>query len=134
VTDAPAIAELAGELGYAVEPAEIGRRLGSLDPGDEVWVGETGGLVVAWIHVGERRGLVSAPRAEILGLVVAEAYRGRGIGRLLVASAETWAAARGLGSVLVRSALHRDEAHAFYAKLGYRETKRQAVFVKDLEP
>jgi GNAT superfamily N-acetyltransferase len=63
---------------------------------------------------------------------VARAERRRGLGRGLLERAEDWARARGLGAVRVRSRLERADAHAFYTRLGYRETKRQVQFRKEL--
>jgi ribosomal protein S18 acetylase RimI-like enzyme len=130
--DAPAIAELAGQLGYPAEASVLAARLASLDDRSTVYVAESDGAVVGWIHCCERRTLGSDPQAEVLGLVVAEDQRGRGIGRALMARAEDWANERGFACVRLNSAVHRDGAHGFYSALGYTEIKRQAVFVKHL--
>jgi len=73
------------------------------------------------------------PHIEVMGLVVAEPWHGRGVGRHLMAAAEQSARAAGVGSVRLRSGIHREGAHAFYLGLGYREQKRQAVFVRDMK-
>jgi GNAT superfamily N-acetyltransferase len=128
--DVADLAELAGELGYPCEPADMARRLASIAPGDEIRVAELDGRVAGWAHLTVHRSLAWEPFAEVLGLVVRDGMRGRGVGRALMNAAESWAIERGLASVRVRSAVHRDAAHAFYRALGYSESKRQAVFVK----
>ncbi|HJW09461.1 MAG TPA: GNAT family N-acetyltransferase, partial [Holophagaceae bacterium] len=76
--------------------------------------------------------LGSPDRAEVGGLVVDEAFRGRGLGSQLMAAAEAWAQAKGFATVRLRSRLQRERAHAFYHQLGYEETKRQVVLEKSL--
>jgi ribosomal protein S18 acetylase RimI-like enzyme len=134
IEDASVLAVLSGELGYPVETDEIERRLASLPPDDEVWVAAIDGTVVGWIHCSVRRTLVVEPHLEILGNVVGERWRGRGVGRALMAAAEASARERRVSVVRLRSASHRDSAHDFYRALGYREQKTQLVFVQELEP
>jgi GNAT superfamily N-acetyltransferase len=131
--DAAALAELSGELGYPAEPGEIERRLASLPRDDDVWVATIDGVVVGWVHCSVRRTLVVEPHIEILGNVVGERWRGRGVGRELMAAAERSATERGVSVVRLRSGSHRDEAHAFYRAVGYTEVKQQRVFVRDLK-
>jgi GNAT superfamily N-acetyltransferase len=132
-SDVTALAELAGELGYPTEPAVMTDRLANLPAGDEILVATLDGGVVGWVHCAIRRSLVIEPHAEVLALVVGEPLRGLGIGRQLMAAAEDWARARGVPFVRLRSAVKRDGAHAFYAGLGYREQKRQVVFIRELD-
>jgi len=130
---AAALAELSGELGYPAEPDEIERRLAALPPDDDIWVATIDGVVVGWIHCSLRRTLVVEPHIEILGNVVGERWRGRGVGRALTAQAERSAGERGVSVVRLRSGSHRDGAHAFYRAVGYREQKTQLVFVREVD-
>ncbi len=132
--DAAAIAALAGQLGYPATTAEAARRLREVgsNPEHAVLVAEGGVGVVGWIHVRISHLLLADTPAEIAGLVIDERERGRGIGRLLMAHAEDWAAEHGCRSVRLRSNVIRDRAHSFYERLGYRVTKSQRVFAKDL--
>lgn len=132
--DVPALTELAGELGYPSTTAAVAARLEDLlaRPEHLVLVAEESGEVRGWIHAQESRSLAGDPCALVTGLVVAERARRAGLGRALLARAEDWARARELGAVRLRSRLQRHDAHAFYTSLGYRETKRQVQFRKEL--
>jgi GNAT superfamily N-acetyltransferase len=88
--------------------------------------------IVGWLHGAEQELLESGRRCEILGLVVDAEYRGRGLGRLLVDGAESWATARGLGLMAVRSNVARSESHPFYERLGYARVKTQHAYRKHL--
>lgn len=136
ITDAEAIAVLSGQLGYPAETAELRARLETLlgrSSHHAVFVAtDEGGRVIGWVHIGRRDVLENAACAEILGLVVDTTLRGAGIGRALVAGAEAWARARGLGEVVVRSNIARLESHPFYERLGYRRTKTQHVYRRAL--
>ncbi len=82
------------------------------------------------MHVGELLTLESDPAAEVFGLVVDAAHRGRGVGRLLMEAAEAWAARQGYAEVRLRSNVVRKDAHEFYGRLGYEVSKTQANFRK----
>ncbi|MDP9294022.1 MAG: GNAT family N-acetyltransferase [Actinomycetota bacterium] len=72
----------------------------------------------------------SRPWCRITTLVVDEAHRGHGIGRMLVAAAETAAREAACSRIEATSALHRTGAHRFYERLGYGRTS--AHFLKRL--
>lgn len=133
--DADGIARLSAQLGYPSSPQEIQRRLGRIESGPNhaayVAVGADGKLI-GWVHVHASHLLESDPEAEIGGLVVDEARRASGVGRLLMQRAEQWARERGLGSVYLRSNIIRKEAHEFYKRLGYCVVKTQYAFRKVL--
>lgn len=130
--DAERLAELAAQLGYKVTPEAIWARCAALDVDETVIVIEQAGIVAGWLQVGRNRAIESAPHAEIRALVVAAELRGQSLGAQLVAAAERWTRERGLPSLRVRSNVVRDDAHRFYARLGFSESKRQVVFKKDL--
>jgi GNAT superfamily N-acetyltransferase len=133
--DAAALAGLARELGYDVDAGDAAARLSRLtaSPQDAVLVAEVGGgRIAGFLHVRESGGLLAAPKAELAALVVAETARGRGFGGILLGAAETWAEARGLAAMRVRSNVVRDAAHRFYRARGYGEVKRSCVFEKRL--
>jgi N-acetylglutamate synthase-like GNAT family acetyltransferase len=134
--DAPALAELCGQLGYPATRQQIVTRLAAIeaDAVGRVLVAEDAeGRVVGWLHVAQHAHLVDDEVAEILGLVVAETLRGSGIGAGLLRAAEAWARERGVAQLRVRSRVERERAHRFYERAGYRRSKSQHVFAKALE-
>jgi ribosomal protein S18 acetylase RimI-like enzyme len=132
--DCPRLAELSAELGYPMSPEEAAERLRELGtrPDHALLVAESEGRVVGWIQVSLPRIFETPHRAEIAGLVVDAAARGRGIGRRLVEAAEAWARRQDCLAVRVRSNVVRERAHAFYRRNGFREIKTQRVLEKDL--
>lgn len=64
----------------------------------------------------------TAPVALMTTLVVDTKCRGRGIGRALLEVAEAWALANGAGRISLTSGTQRDDAHVFYARVGYERT------------
>jgi GNAT superfamily N-acetyltransferase len=132
--DAAEITRLSTLLGYPDGVAELGKRLSLLldRPADAVFVAQGETTLAGWIHVAEEVHVVSERRCDILGLVVDEHARGRGIGRALVRAGEAWARERGLTRVVVRSNVARTGSHPFYERLAYRRIKTQHVYDKGL--
>lgn len=133
--DAAAVAKLTTQLGYPATEDEIRRRYDLIkDRWDaRVFVAQPAGTtIVGWIHVQATYLLECDTRGEIWGLVVSERARGTGVGRSLVEAAEEWALMRGLGVMALRSNSLRTEAQGFYEHLGYKITKTQNAFRKNL--
>jgi GNAT superfamily N-acetyltransferase len=137
--DAPGVAALLIELGYPGDSVEqVRERLARWTRAGnaEVLVAEyqarlAGAVAVAAIPHFEHDG----NWGRIVALVVAEGNRGRGIGRLLVESAEQAALGLGCVSMELTSARRRPEAHPFYRALGYQDwCPNSARYVKDLVP
>jgi len=59
-----------------------------------------------------------------LGMMVADGWRGRGVGTALVAAAIDWARERGLHKVTLGVFPHNDAAIALYRKFGFVEEGR----------
>lgn len=132
--DAERLAALSTELGYPMTAEEAGPRFEALarHPDHALLVAEDGGRVAGWIQVSLTRVFEAAASAEIAGLVVDAAARGRGIGAALVAAAEDWAAERGCRALRVRCNVVRERAHAFYRRERFREIKTQKVFERPI--
>jgi GNAT superfamily N-acetyltransferase len=130
--DAAAVAGLCAELGYPI-PVEQARAHIEHDGGVALIVAEMPhrGLV-GWIEVAPRQSVEVGRIAEIQGLVVTAAERGREIGTRLLEAAERWALRSGYARIRVRSNVVRERTHRFYAQRGYVERKRQIVFDKQL--
>jgi GNAT superfamily N-acetyltransferase len=130
--DAEALAALSAELGYPVPTDVLRRRIVDLTLEHAVFVGDDARRVVGWIDVGLSFHLQSGTRAEIGGLVVSVGSRNQGIGRQLLLRAEQWAREKGMSEVLLRSNTKRTDAHRFYLRENYKQTKTSAVFRKKL--
>lgn len=133
-TDAPAIAELTLQLGYPVEVEAMRDRLRVLKLRHDhlVLVATIDQAIGGWVHACAAEALESGFRVEIVGLVVAERFRRRGVGRRLMEAAEKWAVAQGAPVLVVRSNIRRTESHGFYPSLGFAVNKTQTVFHKRL--
>jgi GNAT superfamily N-acetyltransferase len=135
VTDAAALAELSGQLGYPATSAQIRERLRRVVRASKhaVFVAESSETgVIGWIHVSVAALLESDARAEVNGLVVADGQRSLGAGAKLLEAAEHWARKHGCKYVNVRSNVIRDRAHLFYLRQGYEHYKTQKAFRKPL--
>ena len=133
--DLPAVAALSGQLGYPVTLAQLEPRFDWIrrTPYEELFVAEMpDGSIAGWIHVGADPSLTHDSVAEIKGLIVSEAHRGKGLGEDLVAAAEAWCLRHGFRNVRVRSRVEREAAHGFYQRRGYQRQKTQHVFLRRL--
>jgi GNAT superfamily N-acetyltransferase len=130
-TDVVALANLSGELGYPSTITEMENRFNKLSVKSDngIYVAELNSIV-GWIHVAVIQSLESNPFIEICGLVVAESYRGMGIGTRLVSMAESWAQEKGYNKIRVRTNILREETRMFYRKVGFQIKKTQEVFDK----
>jgi len=126
--DAAALARLCGQLGHPAKTEEMPARLARLatDPNIRVLVADSheGVVGLATVHV---RHMINheAPLAQLTTLVVDEQFRGQGVGRALVATAERLAHERACKRLIVTTALRRTDAHAFYERLGFTHTGRR---------
>jgi GNAT superfamily N-acetyltransferase len=131
--DAEAIVGLTCQLGYPTEISDTRERLAYMisDSNHEVLVYEDGALL-GWLGLAVVHSLTSDPHPELLGLVVEEAARSRGIGAKLMGAAEAWAISRGFEHLRLRTNLKRTDAHRFYERLGYVPVKEQRVYERPL--
>ena len=126
--DAPVLARLLAELGYPAPSDVMANRLrATRDDGGEAMVAVGAddvpiGLACMTTHVALH---ADAPTGYITALVTSSTARGTGVGRALVAAAESWARSRGCTKLSVTSAEHRADAHAFYPRCGMPYTGRR---------
>jgi GNAT superfamily N-acetyltransferase len=125
--DAERIAGLLTQLGYPTQPTAVEARLERLAiVGDRVLVADLDGGAVGVAHLQVAPAIErDRPAAKIGALVVDAAYRGQGVGRALVQALEDEARARGCEVLFVTTAEHRDDAHAFYERVGLEQTGRR---------
>ena len=119
-------------FGYDYGPTETANRLADISkkPNIRIFVAEINGRVAGYIHGSDYDCTYMPPLKNILALGVLEEYRGRGIGRMLVAELEAWAKAGGCAGVRLVSGYNRTEAHKFYLRCGYADRKDQKNFIK----
>lgn len=127
VADAAVLADLLGQLGYPTTPEAAEARLERLRVvGDRVVVAELEGQVVGLAHLQVTPAIErERPAAKIGALVVDEAHRGRGAGRALIEALEAEARLRGCELLFLTTAERRDDAHAFYERVGLEHTGRR---------
>jgi GNAT superfamily N-acetyltransferase len=132
--DAGRIAVLSGQLGYPATAQQIMRRLARLRAADKhaLFVAESAGEVIGWLHVSVTPLIESDLRGEVNGLIVADGQRSLGAGARLLRAAEEWARRRKCKSMSVRSNVIRERAHVFYLRNGYEHHKTQKTFRKAL--
>lgn len=134
LADAPAIARLSGQLGYATEDNVMQGRLAVILPKDDncVLLAVADEQILGWVHGVYALRVESGCFVEIAGLVVDEHQRRKGIGKLLVEQVAQWAQSKGCNSIRVRCNVTRTESHRFYEGLGFGLNKEQKVFDKKL--
>ncbi|MEO5903960.1 MAG: GNAT family N-acetyltransferase [Gemmatimonadaceae bacterium] len=123
-----AIATLLTELGYPSNAGDIpGRMSGVLAHGGAVVVAVTeDDTPLGLMALAPYWGLHTAgPSAYIIALVIAATARRRGVGKALVDYAKRWAVDNGCERLVVTSAEHRSDAHAFYPSMGMPYTGRR---------
>jgi (aminoalkyl)phosphonate N-acetyltransferase len=128
--DWPGVASLLAELGRpdvrGVEDEEWhGERFAEYlaRPDTVAVVAEVDGEVAGFLDLEFRQRLnFRTPQAWIPDLVVAETYRGRGVGAALMGIADELARERGCWSITLESATWRKDAHRFYLREGYADS------------
>jgi GNAT superfamily N-acetyltransferase len=124
-SDSPDIARLITQLGYPSTEKEIAQRISVISrlPEHITFVAEQDGGVVGLVGVYMDYALeINGAYGRLMGLVVDESFRGRGIGKRLMEWIEGWLRDRGATRLTLTSGKQRIEAHGFYRTIGYEET------------
>jgi GNAT superfamily N-acetyltransferase len=122
ISDAAGIARLMSNLGYPCTSDQMQARLKVLAK-DEAHItyvatinGNLAGIIGAFIgRIYEQDDLIG----RVIALIVSKEYRGIGLGKLLIQTAEHWINSCGANTVLVNSGFDREDAHKFYESVGY---------------
>lgn len=130
LSDALEFVRLTEQLGYPADIEGMKIILDDLLRQQEyaVFVGAIDNKTVGWIQVHQVISMETGVYAEIMGLVVDEEYRGRGLGRLLLHATSDWARSIGCRRLRVRCTTIRTESHKFYQNSGFMLKKEQKVF------
>jgi GNAT superfamily N-acetyltransferase len=129
------MAELAQQLGYASTADDIAARIAPTQGSPEygVFVAESAdGKIAGWIAMFVYRCVEADARVEVSGLVVDSRVRSRGIGKRLLERAEQWAREKRCRTIGLRTNVVRERAHTFYERQGYKHTKTQRTYRKEL--
>ena len=128
--DAPALVPLFAELGYTVSERTVRTNVRDLANGqaDRAWVAESQVGVVGLISVHltplfHDTGFIG----RVTSLVVHEPLRGSGIGSALMQKVGDFCWQAGCDRIELTSGDHRDQAHSFYARLGFQVHSRRFV-------
>lgn len=133
--DASQLVGLSKILGYDTDEASLTNRINKITSLNNhcLLVAKDGDEVIGFCH-GYVRTLVEVEEVvEIGGLVVKDAWQGKGIAKQLVRGIEKWTLEKGLNSVVLSSNIIRTTAHGFYEHLGYKKIKQQFNFKKNIE-
>ena len=133
--DVRQLAPLCGQLGYPSSEKEVRLRVALIEsaPKNVLWVADAGeGKLAGFLNAFVMTTIDSGARVEIAALVVDDAKRSRGVGKLLIERAESWARENGCKAIGLRSNVIRERAHNFYERLGYVHYKTQKAFRKAL--
>ncbi len=100
-----------------------------------VFIAEEGTTALAFIELAVRSfsdGCESMPVPHVEGWYVEPSARGKGVGRALMDSAETWARERGFTELASDTEPWNERSIAAHARCGFRETERLVKFCKIL--
>lgn len=102
-----------------------------------VFLAEADGRAIAFAQCGLRHDYVEGkdsdgPVGYLEGIFVEEAYRSRGIARMLLSFCESWAREMGCAEFASDTGLHNEEGLRFHLSCGFEEAGRIICFVKKL--
>lgn len=134
ISDCISICEISSkELGYPCNIELVQKKISNLDKKNEcVFVAIFDEKVVGYIHIEKYDVLYFETMANILGLSVKEEYQKKGIGKMLLLTAEKWALKNNIHTMRLNSGIQRTNAHEFYRHLGYNSEKKQLRFTKKI--
>lgn len=134
----PKVTQLTAQLGYPNQESDVAERFNRISQLPEVALFvalSESDEIMGWAQVNEEfPTLLQGRRAELAVLVVDEKLRSQGVGKGLLKQAESWARARALPLIRLRSNIGREGAHLFYQREGYRLAKTSHVFTKEFNP
>lgn len=135
ITDNQGIAKTIAVMGYDADAVDVRRRLEKITAKDDhlLLVAVEGDEVIGFCHAYLRILVEVDDAVEIGGLAVLQEWQGKGVARQLIEGIEAWALSLGQKRIVLSSNITREQAHGFYEHLGYKKTKQQFAFDKNLE-
>ncbi len=126
------VVELLRAEGVKVDEVQVSKRIQELPKEDRLLMAVRGEMLLGYAHLRISRSLSRRPAAEVVAIIVRPDSRRQGIGRRLIAAAETWARQAGRAHLLLHTEVIRTEAHAFFSALGYEKSATSIEFQRDL--
>ena len=133
ISDNKAIYKLNKQLGYEYSEAKTKEKLAPLikSANDKIYVAVNDqDKAIGYIHGAFYRLIYYDDLVDILGFVVDEKHRGKGIGKTLMAKLEEWAIQNGYKGLRLVTREEREQAHRFYEKCGFKLHKTQKNYKK----
>ncbi len=131
-SDLSYVKSLMHELGYSVAEEALCLNIKEIKQRDGVvFVAKLNNQLVGCICAVIDVRLAEGVSGEIASLIVSDKSRGAGVGRSLVETSEKWLGTR-VEKIRIRANEIRTNAHSFYRNIGYKEVKKQTVFIKKL--
>ena len=136
-SDASSAARLADQMWGADDGREQEFLCLIQSPESAVFLAEADGKAIAFAQCGLRHDYVEGkasdgPVGYLEGIYVEEAYRGRGIARMLLSLCEDWARDMGCSDFASDTELHNEEGLQFHLACGFEEAGRIICFMKKL--
>ena len=123
---------LSKQLGYEIEKEYVSECIGNEDDTGIVFVAVED-RVIGWINLRINKTYLSKPYGEIVGFIVDENSRNKGIGKKILEKAELWFKIKGVSKVLLHTNVKRIDAHRFYERNGFKYIKDSKLFRKEFE-
>ncbi len=128
--DAYAITMLSEQWGYRSAKEKMIHCLQDITKNSDhiMYVMQAEDQVIGWIHGIYSLRVESDPFVEIGGLVIDKDFRRKGLGKFLIEKIIEWSQFRNCHMIRVRCNIIREDANAFYGRIGFKEIKQQKVY------
>ncbi|MBI9108863.1 MAG: GNAT family N-acetyltransferase [Spirochaetales bacterium] len=123
---------LAKQLGYEIDEKHLINCINDENDAEAVFVADNETKIIGWVDCRISHSYLNKAYCEIVGLIVDENERNKGIGKSLIDRVVIWAKTMGLGRIIVHSNVKRKRAHSFYLKNGWDFIKKSMLFGKDI--
>ena len=137
VSDALSAARLADQMWGADKEREQEFLKLIRSPEAAVFLAEADGKAIAFAQCGLRHDYVEGKASDgtvgyLEGIFVEEAFRERGIARMLLSLCEDWARETGCAEFASDTELHNEDSLRFHLACGFEETGRIICFMKKI--